>query len=114
FILVEREVRLWATEVRTRSDYVSMLEARLQAGEAGRAEGDTARVDLLTARQAQRAADGKFADAPPRPAGAIGLPTSGLLGGPGGRGWGGRRRWPSSPARWPAGGGRWSWAGRPG
>lgn len=80
YLLDMEQARLWEREVDTRDRYVRLITARLQAGEAARPEVDTARVDLLTARQSRRAAEGLVADARTKLAAAIGVPTAGLAG----------------------------------
>lgn len=80
YLFVQDETALWDKEVKSRTAYVAVLEARLEAGEAGRAEVDVARIDLLTARQARRAAEGRRGDAAAKLAGAIGIPVGGLEG----------------------------------
>jgi len=78
FLLTQAESKLWEQEVAGRSAYLNVLDIRLKAGEAGRAELDIARVDLLTARQSRLAALGRAEDSRNKLASAIGLPTSGL------------------------------------
>jgi outer membrane protein TolC len=78
YLLNERAAEAWEREVKSRDSYVGMLEARLKAGEAGRAEVNTARVDLIVSRQALRAAKGQVAESRARLAAAIGVPAKAL------------------------------------
>ena len=79
-LLSGRELALHAKEVADRQHYVDLLEARLKAGEAARPEVDTARIDLLGARQAWHAAQGKQEEAGAKLATAIGMTAAGLQG----------------------------------
>src|SRR5258706_4927999 len=79
-LLAQDEAALWDREISARTAYLKLLDTRLEAGEAARAEVDVARVDLLVARQARRAADGKRAEAAARLAAAIGITVAWMEG----------------------------------
>ena len=78
YLFSREEAQSWETEAAGRSAYLKVLEARLAAGEAGRAEVDVARVDLLTAKQSAMAARGRSSDADAKLAAAVGVPLAGL------------------------------------
>jgi len=78
YLFSREEAQSWETEAAGRAAYLKVLEARLAAGEAGRAEVDVARVDLLTARQSAVAARGRSADADAKLAAAVGVTLAGL------------------------------------
>jgi outer membrane protein TolC len=78
FLLNERAANVWTQEVHARQSYVAMLQARLKAGEAGRAEVSAAQVDLITARQALQAAQGQRAESQAKLAAAVGVPVEAI------------------------------------
>ncbi|HUO06824.1 MAG TPA: TolC family protein [Phycisphaerae bacterium] len=79
-LIDEQVVGNYEEEVANRTAYAQMLESRLAMGEAARPDVDIARIDLIIARQAWRAAQGQLADARTKLAAAIGVPTAGIVG----------------------------------
>lgn len=76
--VAERSEDSWRAQEGLQSDRVARLEKRLKAGEIARPIVDSARADLLNARLARHAADGRMAETRVALAAAIGIPTAAL------------------------------------
>jgi outer membrane protein TolC len=77
-LVAERNDGSWRAQEGLQSERVSRLEKRLDAGEIARPPVDSARADLLNARLAYRAAEGRITETRAALAAAIGIPLAAL------------------------------------
>jgi outer membrane protein TolC len=78
--MAEHVLDLAHSQERLRETALDRLEQRFTAGEIKRPDVDSARLELLNARMAARAAEGHVFETEAALAGAIGIPASGLEG----------------------------------
>lgn len=79
-VIAIRRVAAWEAEQKARAEALSLLEARLKAGEVSRPDVDAARLDLSRTRVALQAARGQAEESLARLAQAAGLPLAALGG----------------------------------
>jgi outer membrane protein, heavy metal efflux system len=80
FVSAQQRVELLREQLGLQQDYVSRLQQQLQAGAISAVELNAARLALIRARADLTDAERLLAEARPRLAGAIGLPTTALEG----------------------------------